>query len=154
MRLYLVQHGEARPETEDPERRLSDKGLADAEKTAAFLRPLSLELEAIWQSGKARAAETAEILARVVKSRQGTVQRSGIAPLDPVDPIAREVTRLDGNLMIVGHLPFMNRLASALAAGSDSADCVAFQQAGVTCLERDDKAKWRVRWMVTPDLLP
>jgi phosphohistidine phosphatase len=54
--------------------------------------------------------------------------------------------------MIVGHLPFMEKLASLLVAGSEDADIVAFQMGGVVCLERDDVGVWRVRWMVTPDM--
>ena len=32
MRLYLVQHGEAKPEEEDPERPLTDRGASDVRR--------------------------------------------------------------------------------------------------------------------------
>ena len=153
MRLYLVQHGQARPKSEDPERNLSEEGIRDTERVAAFLRPLNLALAAVWQSGKARAHKTAEILASAVESAQGVVERKGIAPLDPVQPLIEELDTHTDDLMIVGHLPFMNKLASALAAGSDDADAVAFRNSGVVCLERDDRGKWRMLWTVLPEIL-
>ena len=36
MNLYLVQHAEAKPESEDPERRLSERGWAEIRKMARF----------------------------------------------------------------------------------------------------------------------
>ncbi len=153
MRLYLVQHGESNPEEVDPQRGLTDKGRADVEKVAAFLKPLSLTVQAVWQSGKNRATQTAETLARALAGSQPVVQHAGLAPMDPVGPIANAVSNISEDLMIVGHLPFMGKLASLLAAGSETADAVAFRQGGIVCLERDDKAVWRIRWMVTPDLL-
>jgi phosphohistidine phosphatase len=153
MRLYLVQHGEAKPEAVDPHRGLSEKGQADVKKVAAFLKSLELCVKAVWHSGKTRATQTADILAQSLASADGVIQHAGLAPLDPVDPIRHEVEQ-DTSLhyMIVGHLPFMGKLASLLVAGSESADVVAFQMGGVVCLERDDKDVWRVRWMVTPDM--
>lgn len=153
MRLYLVQHGEANPEGVDPSRGLSEKGKADVKKVAEFLKTLQLCVKAVWQSGKTRATQTAELLAQSLVSADGVVQHAGLAPLDSVHPIREEVEQ-DANLhyMIVGHLPFMGKLASLLVAGSEDADVVAFQMGGVVCLERDDKAVWRVLWMVTPNM--
>ena len=37
MNVYLVQHARPRPKTEDPQKNLSDQGLDDATKIAAFL---------------------------------------------------------------------------------------------------------------------
>lgn len=37
MHLYLIQHGDAKSEQEDPARPLSDKGRRDVEKVAGFL---------------------------------------------------------------------------------------------------------------------
>jgi phosphohistidine phosphatase len=153
MRLYLVQHAESKPEAEDPNRGLTDKGETDVKKVAAFLKPLGLSVAAIWHSGKTRAVQTAEILGQAVSASQGLSKHEGLAPLDPVQPIQEEVSRVLDDLMLVGHLPFMGKLASALTAGSDSADAVAFQQGGVVCLERDDKGGWRVRWAVPPELV-
>jgi len=154
MRLYLVQHGEAKAEQIDPERRLTDKGRRDVEKVSSFLKRLDLRVAAIWHSGKPRAAETARILAAAVAADGGIVRRDGLAPNDPIAPIRQDVNRAENDLMIVGHLPFLSRLASALGAGGESADAVAFRNGGVVCLERDHRQLWRLGWIVTPELLP
>lgn len=153
MRLYLVQHGEAKAKDVDPMRGLTDKGTRDAEKVAAFIKPLQLGVSAVWHSGKTRAVQTAEIMGTALSSTHGVFKREGLAPMDPVAAVADGLAEHAGNLMMVGHLPFMGLLASLLLTGSESSDAVAFQQGGVVCLERDEKSGWRVRWIVTPDLL-
>jgi phosphohistidine phosphatase len=55
--------------------------------------------------------------------------------------------------MIVGHLPFLGKLASALLTGSESVSPVAFRQGGVICLQRNEGMTWQVAWMVIPDIL-
>ena len=37
MRVYLVQHGESKSEEEDPQRRLTDKGIGEVQNVANFL---------------------------------------------------------------------------------------------------------------------
>ena len=84
MRIYLVQHGEAKSEQEDPRRTLTDKGIAEVQKVAEFLRPLTLAVDAIWHSGKARAQQTAERLAEALGAQARIVAREGLGPKDPL----------------------------------------------------------------------
>lgn len=153
MRLYLVRHGEARPSEEDPAKRLSAKGLADVSKVAAFLRPRGLAVEAIWHSGKTRAAETADILADAVKSRQGALRWPGLEPNDPIAPILNDLQRAEGDLMIVGHLPFLGRLASKLVAGDEAALRLSLRTATILCLERNPQRGWCLAWMLSPEVV-
>lgn len=152
MRVYLVQHGEAQPNEVDPDRHLTEKGKRDAERMAAFLKPLKLCVRAVWHSGKPRAVETAEILAKAVKAKRGLKERKDISPNDPVKPLAEKIRKSDEDLMLVGHMPFLAKLASALIIDREDEAIVAFQYAGVVCLERSDDDPFAVRWMVTPDL--
>jgi phosphohistidine phosphatase len=56
--------------------------------------------------------------------------------------------------MIVGHLPFLSRLASTLLIGDETVALVAFRNGGVVCLERgEEKGRWRLTWAVVPELL-
>jgi phosphohistidine phosphatase len=55
--------------------------------------------------------------------------------------------------MLVGHLPFMARLASRLLAGRDDRMSVAFPAGAVACLGYDPDDGWSLEWMVTPDML-
>ena len=154
MHLYLVQHGEAKSKEQGPQRHLTEKGLRDVQKAADFIKALTLTADAIWHSGKARAAQTAEILASAIAVSQGVLQREGLAPNGPIAMIAKELSSLDEDVMIVGHMPFLGKLASALVAGDESADIIAFQQGGVVCLERDEDNIWRVKWMIIKELMP
>ena len=153
MRLYIVRHADAKPKSEDPERHLSETGLAQARTMADFLRPLGLTVTAIWHSTKPRAAETAASLAAAVGARDGCVERDDLSPKDPVDPVARAVRKAEDDLMIVGHLPHVANLASKLLAGDASAVGVHFPAAGILCLEHNAQEGWRVVWMVTPHLI-
>jgi phosphohistidine phosphatase len=153
MRLYLVRHGEARSGEEDSQKRLSAKGQADVRKLAALLRPRGIAVEAIWQSGKARAAETAAALAEAVTARKGVVQWPGLDPNDPVAPVLADILRAEGDLMIVGHLPFVARLTAKLVTGDESALRVVFGAAAAACIERDLEVGWRLVWMIAPEVL-
>jgi broad specificity phosphatase PhoE len=77
MRIYLVQHGEAKSEEEDPRRTLTDKGVGEVQKVAEFLRPLTLAVDTVWHSGKARAQQTAELLAEALGAQARVVAREG-----------------------------------------------------------------------------
>lgn len=63
MRLYLVQHGEAKKEEEDPLRPLSERGREDVQRVAKYVEKLDIKASIIFHSGKLRAKQTAEILA-------------------------------------------------------------------------------------------
>ena len=153
MRIYLVQHGQAKSEDVDPGRHLTQKGIDDAMKMSAFLKNAGLHVDAIWHSGKTRAAQTADILAAGIAADQGIIQHDGLAPNDDIGLIKDELLQSNLDLMIVGHLPFLSKLASSLVIGDESAGTVTFQQGGVVCLEQDQAKLWTVRWMVVPELL-
>ena len=77
----------------------------------------------------------------------------GLAPKDPVDPVLIEAENWSEDTLLAGHLPFMGRLAAALLTGNPDSDAVAFQPGSVLCLERSDKKRWRLEWMLRPELL-
>ncbi len=152
MHLYLVQHGEAMPKEIDPDPGLTEKGANDVQRIASFLKALGIRVDAIWQSGKRRASETANILASHLEVEQGIVQhRPGLAPLDPVTPIGHALTSAQQDLMIVGHLPFLSRLVSYLIIGNEEPSLVRFCYGAVVCLSRSSsEAAWMVSWMIIP----
>lgn len=151
MRLYLVQHGEAISEEGDRSRPLTEKGSADVLKMARFIQAASIQVSLILHSEKLRAKQTAELLAVALQPEEGTRERSGLAPNDPIEPVLEELEVRQADLMIVGHLPFLAKLASMLLCGF-VADMIAFRPGGIFCLERGLDHRWRLAWMVTPDL--
>ncbi len=153
MNLYLVQHGKALDKTVDPERPLAEEGVAEVEAVGAFLERLQLDVPEVWHSGKTRARQTAERLARHVAPRGNVIERTGLAPPDPVAPVRDVLELREGDVMVVGHLPFMAKLAGLLLAGDESRQPVTFQMGGVVCLDRGPDQTWSVRWMLTPILV-
>ena len=153
MNLYLVQHGKAVDKEVDPERPLAQEGVADVEAVATFLKNARLDIPEVWHSGKARARQTAERLATRIAPKGNVVEREGLAPKEPVKPLQGELDKREDDLMIVGHMPFMAKLAGLLLAGDKDAVPVAFQMGGIVCLERRPDGTWAVRWMVIPDLV-
>jgi phosphohistidine phosphatase len=153
VRVYLVQHGRAKSEEEEPQRRLTDKGIGEVQKVAVFLRPLELRIDAVWHSGKARAQQTAELLAEAVSDRDRVVQREGLGPNDQVAPTKQALEKIGRDVMIVGHLPFLGKLVALLVTESEANEIVEFQFGGVVCIERRDREEWKIAWMITPALL-
>jgi phosphohistidine phosphatase len=154
MQLYLVQHGEAVPEEVDPVRPLSASGQGDVARVAAFLAAAGVRPERVMHSGKRRAEQTAEILAAAVAPDTVPAARADLNPNDPTDGMAREAAAWHHAVMLVGHLPFMGRLASRLVAGREDAGVAEFQPGSVVCLDRTDQQRWTIAWMVRPELLP
>jgi phosphohistidine phosphatase len=153
MKLYLAQHAKAASKEADPERRLTEEGQRDIQKVAEFIAPLNLYVDYLWHSGKKRAEQTAEVLAGVIKINKEHVARDGLGPNDDVTALKDELLLSKDDIMIVGHLPFLSKLASLLLAGSESANTVAFKQAGVVCLNRSGENQWQLEWMIIPELL-
>jgi phosphohistidine phosphatase len=153
VRVYLVQHGQSKSEEEDPQRRLTSQGIDEVQKIADFLRPLELRLDAVWHSDKARAQQTAELLAPAVSARDRVVQREGLGPKDQVAPTKQALEEAGGEVMIVGHLPFLSNLAALMITGSEANEIVRFQFGCVVCIERDEHGKWKVAWMIAPSLV-
>lgn len=151
MRLYLVQHGEAKSKDEDPERPLTEKGIKDVQKVAGFVSKSIPSLNEIRHSGKLRAKQTAEIIGKHLKFSY-LIAVKGMAPLDDVIPFAKELTKENKDLMLVGHLPFMEKLAAKLLFDDPNASAVKFKKGGIVCLEMEDDT-WKVCWMVTPDII-
>jgi phosphohistidine phosphatase len=155
MLLYLIQHGDAKKEEEDPSRPLSDKGVRDSEKTAVHLSRLGVVVKGILHSGKLRAKQTAEIMSRGLTpvSFRNLSETDGLAPLDNPGIWDDRLKYMTDDTMLVGHLPHLGRLSSLLLCGAQEKNIISFKMGCVVCMERNGKGLWSVRWMVTPDIL-
>lgn len=153
MHLYLVQHAAALPKEEDPKRPLSEKGEGDIRKVAAFLTEhKAVKVSHILHSGKLRAEQTAEALAEHLHPGSVTAT-DGLNPLDDPTVWVGHLAETDEDLMQVGHLPHMSRLAARLIMGDADQPVVQFRMGGVVCLGRDEGGRWSLRWMVVPEIL-
>ena len=83
MKLYLVQHGEAKTKDQDPDRSLTDKGREDSEKTACFASEQArISVETVFHSNKTRSKETAEIMAAYLFPPKGMIEKEDLSPND------------------------------------------------------------------------
>jgi phosphohistidine phosphatase len=153
MKLYLVQHGEALPKDEDPERPLGEQGRRDVLAIAAQLGAAGIRTARTWHSGKLRAEQTARLLAGTVCPAGGTEKIEGINPNDPVEEFISDADVWQEDTLVVGHLPFMSRLVSKLVCGDPERELVSYIPGSVVCLERSGAHRWILQWMLRPDLL-
>jgi phosphohistidine phosphatase len=151
MKVYLVQHGEAHPKEVNPERALTERGRRETRQVAAVAARMGLEVAQIRHSGKTRARQTAELLSEALSPASGVAAVSGLAPMDDVRPIAAGLLRESEPVMLVGHLPFMARLAGFLLAGDPEQAVVKFRYSAIICLAHTE-VRWQVAWLLTPEM--
>jgi phosphohistidine phosphatase len=152
MAIYLVQHGRANPAEPDAERGLTDEGRAEVEHIAEVARGYRVKVSAIIQSGKKRALQTAEVFAEKLGPGIVITESPGMGPMDDVASFAGRIDA-GGNRMYVGHLPFMEKLASHLITGSTERPVFKFQNGGIVCLEiHPDTGTWVIRWALMPKI--
>jgi phosphohistidine phosphatase len=150
--LFLIQHGKPVPKEQNPEKPLSDEGRDDIKRVANFLRNAGCQPKEIYHSGKTRALQTAEIIAE--KIGKAPIEKAGLSPLDPSETIKKEIEKIKDDIMLVGHLPHLSRLASLLLTVGESQSVVDFKQGCVVCLKNDNQDnKWQISWMILPELL-
>jgi phosphohistidine phosphatase len=150
MALYLVRHGDAKAEEVDPERPLSDRGWAEVERMARHLATLRLPIGEIRHSGKLRARQTAELLAKHLAPTHGVQQTQGLGPMDDPALAREEIGSLPEPLMLVGHLPHLDRLARSLLRAER--EIFALPTAAIVCLTAADTG-WRLEWILTPEIV-
>lgn len=151
MVLYLCQHGDAVAKDVDPDRPLSDRGAADIGNMAGALNG-SIEIDAIVHSGKTRARQTAELFHERLAPNAPVHADAGLGPTDPVEDFVGRLASGEAALMVVGHMPFVGRLASYLL-GQGERDILQFQPGTVAALSRGADGDWLLAWMLTPALV-
>jgi len=152
MALYLVQHGISLPKEKDPEQGLSETGIAQVQRIANVARGYQIPVAAIHHSGKKRACRTAEIFAEALVPKDGIREINGLRPLDDVTALAQNLLS-DTNIMLVGHLPFMERLVSFLTTGNVDCRVFKFQNGGIVCLDQDSENRtWYIKWTLMPNI--
>ncbi|MFO7836211.1 MAG: phosphohistidine phosphatase SixA [Candidatus Thorarchaeota archaeon] len=155
MRVYLVQHAQALSEEEDKSRPLSNEGEENISRMANYAeQQLNLSVDQILHSGKTRAKQTADALAKKLKPPEGVTQGKGLSPLDDPHKWGEHIQEANRVLMLVGHLPHLSRLASFLVCGKEVDEVISVQNAGLNCLEKTEDGTWVVRYVITPDMLP
>jgi phosphohistidine phosphatase len=153
MNLYLVQHAEAKSKDEDPDRPLTDKGQSDIKKVANYVAQHgALQVGQILHSGKTRARQTAEVLAGALKGSGQVDQDDDLGATDEPSIWANRLSDSREDVILVGHMPHLSKLAALLVCGDEEGQAVDFQNGGVVCLTQDEDT-WAVSWVVTPQIV-
>jgi phosphohistidine phosphatase len=152
MTLYLVQHGQSLPKDVDPDQGLSEEGIAETERIAGVAKGYQVNVGQIMHSVKTRARKTADIFASALKPTGGVKEVEGLKPMDDVAAFAASLNP-DTHTMLVGHLPFMERMASYLVTGSPDKPVFKFQNSGIVCLDKDPASEsWVIVWTLMPHI--
>ncbi len=155
MALFLVQHGKNHSKEEDPEKGLSPLGIEETLRLAPVARGYKIPVVQIFHSGKKRARQTVELYHQALEPDTPPAVMAGISPLDDVRAFAATLDPGAG-WMVVGHLPFMERLVAFLTTGNEDVRVYMFQNSGIVCLDaqKDDNGLWDwvIKWTLNPNI--
>ncbi len=149
MELYLMQHALACSAEEDPQRVLTPEGVAQAKASARGMRRLGLEFDLIVSSPKRRAQQTAALVAEAVRYPYSDILASdAVLPDQPLEPLLKLLAAepVDARILVVGHLPHLEHLATQLLHGG----VLVFENAGLVALELTGWDDARLLWLLTP----
>lgn len=133
----------------DPLRPLSACGRAEVAEVARLALSREVKIAALCHSGILRAQESAEILAGYLKPTGGVRPISGLLPEDDPEIVKAELDAAEQSIMLVGHLPYMSRLAALLVKGDAARSVADFSPATMLCCAKIG-AGWRIDWQIAP----
>ncbi len=163
MKLYLLRHAAAREAWPDPDRSLSDFGIAQAQKLAALVDPAHFENVAqIWHSPYTRAAQTAQIFRENAGISAPFSECQFLTPESDPRDAARMMASLScfgKDLIAVSHNPFLERLVDLLLEGSGRAGRITFGNCTLAGLSLEceptperEFGEWSLEFLVSPKL--
>jgi phosphohistidine phosphatase len=148
---YLVRHGEAKSELEDPAKPLSDHGREEVVRVARYAAAVGVEVAEICHSDRLRARQTAEILAEYLVPQLGIRESEGLSPGAEPDRARALLEEAAEPLMLVGHLPHLSRLVSALVLRNSEMEIIRPGTGTMICLVKTERG-FRLLWILTPEL--
>jgi len=160
MNIFLLRHGIAVERgtpgfDADSERPLTPKGKRQLRKSAAAMKKMKLRFDLILSSPYERARRTAEIVADELKLKKRLKFSDSLKfegdPERLIDEIARLKPKPE-NLLLVGHEPYLSRLASLLVSGNGDM-AMDLKKGGLCKLEAENVHAGRCAqlvWLLTP----
>jgi len=157
VRLHLLRHADAGdPESwvgDDDVRPLSEKGIRQAERLGRHLAAVGFTPDVILTSPKARALQTAEIVARALGQEPRIDERiGGSLGLDVVGRLLGEAGA-PGRPVLVGHDPDFSDLLTTLVGGRE----ISMKKGAIARIDLVEGLRpggGHLRWLLPPDLLP
>jgi phosphohistidine phosphatase len=144
--VVLVHHADAVGPHVDPQRPLSQRGIAQAERLAVGAKAGGIAPAVIWHSGKLRARQTAERFLRACNPLADFRMVRGLRPEDPPDVIRDALAAEERDVLLVSHMPLLPTLLEALVGRTSP-----FPLNGLVVLERKRENDYEERWRAGPD---
>ena len=157
MILYVLRHGiaeDAAPGGDDGARRLTPVGRARVHDVAVGLERLGVAADTILTSPLPRAAETADVVAAVLRPKRGprtlAALSTGVPPVKALQALRPAARR--PSVMIVGHEPGLSELTSLLLTGSTDGVRLLLKKGGCVALQVARLAPHgaTLQWMLAP----
>ena len=160
MNLHLLRHGVAEDlipggGMKDPLRRLTPEGIRKIKRVAKGMQIMEIELDVILTSPFLRAKETACLVANRYKMEKSVVEMEPLAadgnPKELIDHLRKQKKKW-GNILLVGHEPYLSRLISLLISG-DCAIPITLKKGGLCLLSTKSLHYGRcatLEWLLTP----
>lgn len=159
MILYLFRHGIAEDSKEaypDDLRPLTGKGVKKTHNAARGMRAIGCRPKRIVSSPLVRARQTAEIARDVLAKKIGVEDSALLShhtePFQMVKWLARQP---EADLLLVGHMPHLSRLAALLTSGQEGI-WLELRKAGACAIEFESSpvpASGSLLWLMEPEQL-
>ncbi len=65
----------------------------------------------------------------------------------------KQLMGTNNDMMLVGHLPHLSKLASLLLVGNENKEVIAFRMGSIACLLGDQQSQWTIQWMIIPEII-
>jgi phosphohistidine phosphatase len=148
--VVVMRHAEPVSSMEAASRPLSVQGRRQADLMASWIAAVGIEPEEVRTSGRLRAKQTAEGLARRLGLPPGRVREwHALAPDANPEVAAADLDSDPRRVVLVGHLPHVERLASILVAGDPAALHLEMGYASAVVLAKTGE-RWAIRALLGP----
>ena len=141
-----MRHGQADSPQVDPQQGLSDEGRVGIEQLAQRLAGQGVQFGQVFHSEKARARQTAEIMAAILAHKVTPQMRSGLKPNDDPHLLLPEIERWQQDTLITSHLPFVPTLLAELTGQPQG---MGLMPGTIICLVKVKEA-WQLEWIESP----
>src|SRR3990167_10861528 len=142
MKLYCIRHGHAEKHPDkNGEYPLTPQGENEVKKVAAYLAHRGVHGVHVMHSGKLRAKQTAELFSQSIGDGALTVC-TFLNAENALNPLLAFIQALHDDTLLVGHMPLMSQLVSALLLSDEKYDIVRFSPATIVCLDRFEHHRW------------
>ncbi len=119
---------------------------------AVFFKRADVRVDMILHSPKLRAKQTAQILKEGLNLSCPLRMSESLVPEGSSQKIYEEILRVHKNVMVVGHLPFLDKLVSQLVVGDETQRIIKFLESSAAILEQDVPPLWRITGYITPEM--